>query len=529
MSDACERRRVDRDTLMAQEVPWIGHWSWPAGEFELQPVPLENPTRETHLGPADIRPLTEVVVKFPVNTPAFERHRTSSHRVLVTAPFLQLVGGAMASERHVFVSSTEQTVEKSPTHVHLIDLTKGQVLDVDLLKAVYPSLELALVELHRAEKQSLYLLHLDDLREVPIGGYIHRDSEVRINPGLGDGWVFQFDPANPADARTKYAHWTDLREPPPAPDRELPFQPWDYYRSDADPYGDYLMSDPRHPFPTNLVVRNIAAPAPCNAAEMLPSGEFRCAFDSLFLGGWRVTQFHGKLAFVNDDTREVQWLDLLEHCGAYDGVFRRAGQDLEDFTPFPPRLMFGCSEEVPQVLWSPGVLEVVPRGEGARPQWTSNRWLVTEPQRQDSPDGRGSPTRWLDLAHRKFFRTAPSLQYSTYEVGETMILTPRSDPNGMWVMNLENGTARRVFSAPECARIDSEFGNGRWWAVSCLDSRERMLWSEVFDGVAGLRWRLPAVDGGALFSRLWMHPTARTVVGVVHVGKQDELHVWQLD
>ncbi len=498
---------------------------------QVEPSVMADPKTVSRLGPNDLHPIREVTIEFPKRSPSFERREPTSDDSLMRGPFLRLAGSMLSARNHVFVSTAPAQLDDETPQAWIVDLEKGPVLEVRQLAAVYPELDIVEAELDRSGARPISLVHLSDLREVQMVPAAGGNLDVVVNAALGDGWVFEIDVSYPKGARARYAHWTNLREPPPAPDRELPFQPWNPNREGTGLWGDYLTPLPGFELPVLVVARTPDSSRGCASAQMLPDGSYRCAVNTRFLGGgWRMTTRGNEIVFANDDTREVQRLDL-EQCGDATG-FARDDRDIdESITLYPPRVLFGCHELGPEILWSPGRIESVDRLEGGPPQRTANGWVVTDPRKDqdESPDGHGSPTRYLDLAHRKLFRTPPTFQYSTHIAGETIILAPRSQPGSMWVLDLEKEVVSHVFSAPECEYLDATYGDGRWWAVTCSDRSDRMLWSEVFDGIEKKRWRLPATNGSAANGRLWVNPRARVAFGIVRREDEDVLHIWGLE
>lgn len=497
--------------------------------------PIADPSRETTLAPSDMKPIREITLRLPTGGKGFEVRKAGLPRSVFSAPHLTFVGGGPVAPGRIIVAVKESAEYESRTlETHLVDLDRGSIAKFSRATTwQVPKFGLAKVFVdidgvgHRA------LLHASDGLIVRL--YVeldHTTTDVVINPGKGDGWVFAHDPREP-EAPTRYAHWQDLRKPPPVPDKTLPFSVTDPAHFAASP-GDRdrpsmtrielpSVSDPRAVDP---IVFNAAHKGGCNRLELRGDGSFACADYLLALGsGWRLGRIERNPVLYNLETKQVQHLDITAHCLGDQGAgFEVAGSMFE-----PPRVLFGCGLQGYELLWSPDALEIVRRrkiqGERGQEFWSRDHSSRTIPR--VSADGAGfHHDEWLDLGGRVSVVTPDVANDSGYGWSGAYVVTSDDSPGFVYAFSTSTAMVDLV-ARTNCTSVADEGAVPGFWMLTCQDARERPLWSEVIDLGARVRWRWgrPHGDWNA---RAWVdRGGARVVTTQRHAGA-DHVDVWDL-
>ncbi len=273
----------------------------PTAAPELHPV--RRPIAARTLGPDDLRPIREITLELPADDTEFEQRKAGPPRTIFSAPHLTFVGDGPVAPGRILVAVKASASYDSPTlETHLVDLDRGSIATfARATRWQLPAFGIAKVFVDIDGVGHPALLHASDGLLVRL--YADLDpttTDVLVNPGRGDGWVFAHDPSNP-DAPTRYAHWDDLRAPPPTPERTLPFSITNPAHFTARP------SDRERPGMTRIELPSVADPRAvdpivfnedhedgCNRLELHVDGSFACADYRLALGdGWRLSTTAG--------------------------------------------------------------------------------------------------------------------------------------------------------------------------------------------------------------------------------------------
>ena len=479
--------------------------------------PLDAASRETTVRPADLRPIREITLELPTGGKGFELRRPGPPRTVFSAPHLTFVGAGPVAPGRIIVAVKESAAYESKVlETHLVDLDRGSIAEFSRASQwQVPELGLAKVFVEIDGVEHPALLHASDGHIVRLYAALDpTTTEVVINPGRGDGWVFAHDAGDP-EAPTRYAHWKDLRTPPPQPDRTLPFSVtnMEHFAGGFEPPAMTRIELPSVADPRAIdpIVFNEAHTDGCNRLELRADGGFACAEYVVVLGGgWRVEETERETVMRNVQTREVQHLDLGEHC---TGKRRPVGIVASVFDP--PRVLFKCGKD--EVLWSPDAVEVV-RNRGRKDlDWASDRGYRTV-TRYDEVAARFIGEGWLDLDDRLIVVTPDLGHYPLRTPSAVHLVTSIAAPGDLFAVypNLVDGV---VVARTRCATLGEEARRDPVVIETCEDAAERATSTEIVDTEERARWRLPAARG-FWQERAWIDlPSRRAVMHQRRGGK----------
>jgi hypothetical protein len=476
--------------------------------------PIADPSRETTLGPRDMTPIREITLELPTGGKGFDIRKPGVPRSVFSAPHLTFVGNGPLAPGRILVAIKETAEYESKTlETHLVDLDRGSIAKFwRASNWQAPNLGLAWVTIDILGVGHPALLHASDGLLIRL--YEHLDpttTQVVVNPGRGDGWVFAHDPRE-LDAPTRYAHWEDLRSPPPKPDRVLPFSVTNpaHFATDAGARDRPRMtqielpsvSDPRAVDP---IVFNEAYEDGCNRLELRSDGSYACADYVLALaGGWRVGKIERNPVLYNLETKHVQHLDITEHClGAYS-EFAIAGSTFD-----PPRVLFECPTQGYELLWSPDALEIVRDRGRDHLDWARNR-AHRSVMRYDPVTGELAGEGWLDLDDRVMLSTPDLDHFPLRTPSPVHVVTPVAAPGDVFAAypNVAEGV---LVARTRCAMLGEEAQQGPFVMLTCEDAAERARSTELIDTENRIRWHLPAAQGDWQ-ARAWVDLPSRHVV-----------------
>lgn len=532
---SCRREEAPRDMAPLVAAP-------SDGQSASDPrAPKPRPPGEKTISAADLVPIETIALGFAATkSPAFRSVPVGKPKVLFSAPHLELVGDGPLTATRVMVRVKDGPEYEARTiEAHLVDLDTGSVGKYRASSRWRaPQLGLTFVWLGDGNDADRNLLHASDGVVVPLfQNFGPKNVEVVVNPGVGDGWVLERDPRQP-DAAGRYGHWTDLRQPPPRPDRELPFSPWvrshEGGTSGDKPYVSRArLPSSRDPGAVNpvLVKADRDDADACTRIELLPSGDHRCIeWIQALGGGWRVGIEDDHPVFSNVDTNEVQHLSLAEHCGPFgeDAIptTDRAEYDAIGFTYDPPRVLLACARADAEILWSPEVTVTIPvelPADERRGWWTRDHSLRADAVKRDDDLVH---ERWVDLARMRVVRTPPLSDASTPYGARSILASLAATPRTLWWVDFDAASTVAV-SSHRCASVAAENGDDGAWLLGCEKQDRSVLWTEVVRTADRTRHRLPAVQG-TWGRRVWVADGGRRAVAILRRGGSDVLVSWTL-
>lgn len=479
--------------------------------------PTENLSREVTRSPRDMTPIREIALELPTGGKGFELRKAGPPRTVFSAPHLTFIGaGPVAPGRIIVAVKESEAYESRVLETHLVDLDTGSIAKFSRASQwQVPHLGLAKVFLEIDGVGHPALLHASDGHIVRL--YADLDpttTEVVINPGRGDGWVFAHDASDP-EAPTRYAHWKDLRNPPPQPDRTLPFSVTNMEHfaglHDAPAMTRIELPSIADPRAIDPIVSNAAYENGCNRLELRGDSSFACAEYVVALGrGWRVEETERETVMHNVQANEVQHLDLGAHC---TGKQRPLGIVATVFAP--PRVLFDCGKQGYEVLWSPEAVEIVRERHTGRPRrdytqhWSDDRThRITV--RLDRTEGVLPIDGWLDLDDRVMVTTTDLDHAPPPTSGAVHWVTPDNAPGDLFAVYPAVG--RGVIAArTRCAMLGEEARRDPFVILTCEDAAERAVSAELIDMEKQVRWNLPAARG-FWNERAWLDLASRRAV-----------------
>ncbi|MBC8067569.1 MAG: hypothetical protein IAG13_04475 [Deltaproteobacteria bacterium] len=493
----------------------------------------------------DISPISERTVVLEDRGAPFAVVDAGKPKTIFSAPYVELAGaGPLTNDRVMVRVKTGHGLEDTTVEAHLLDLDSGSVAQfVAVSDWQAPKFGLTYVWIMSEGREARALLHAREGVVVPLGAADQRGmSEVHVHPVLGDGWVFAPNPRDPA-AVGKYAHWKDLRELPPAPDRDLPFEVW---RGTSDPWNrradDELMvrvrmpgsNDPRGGDPVIAALGDPEDRETCRRAELRPDGSAPCIdYVQSLADGWRVGVEGEEPVFTNDETGQVQRLALSELCGAFSEgdipTFDTTHISPSDFSYDPPRMLLECREAGFEILWSPERTVRVPHVGDRQARrygwWSRGHELRTFAVMSDDRD-QIIHDHWVDLADLELVHT-PGLANVAGHLGRrTTLVTPAHAVEPVWLLDFDADLNTRIMEA-KCVSIAAEQGRDDGWVIGCEGAREVLRWVEVVRPSSRTRVRLPGV-GGPWGHRAWVTADGQRAIGIVRRNGKDLVQTWKL-
>jgi len=463
--------------------------------------PLDAARRATTVRPADLRPIREITLELPTGGKGFEVRKPGPPRTAFSAPHLTFVGAGPVAPGKIIVAVKEsEAYESKILETHLIDLDRGSIAKFSRASQwQVPELGLAKVFVEIDGVGQPALLHASDGHIVRLyAGLDPTTTEVVINPGRGDGWVFAHDASDPA-VPTRYAHWKDLRSPPPQPDRTLPFSVtnMDHFADVREPPAMTRIELPSvgDPRAIDPIVFNEAHTDGCNRLELRADGSFACAEYVVALGGgWRVEETERETVMHNVQTNEVQHLDLGEHCTGKQLSLALVASVFD-----PPRVLFGCGKQGYEVLWSPEAVEIVrERHRDRRRRDATQYWSADGSHRivaRLDPDvGRLPIDGWFDLDDRVLVMTTDLDHAPPRTPSAVHLVTPVSAPGDLYAAYPGVG-AGVIAARTRCVMLGEEARRDPFVILTCEDAAERAVSTELIDTEKRVRWHLPAARG----------------------------------
>lgn len=481
------------------------------------PSSTGGPSREVTKVASDLRAIREIALELPPAGEGFEVRKAGPPRVVFSAPHLTFVGdGPVAPGKIIVAVKESEAYESKVLETHLVDLDRGSIAKFSRATGwQVPKHGLAKVFVDENGVGHPALLHASDGHIVRLyAGLDFTKTEVVINPGRGDGWVFAHDPSDP-EAPTRYAHWTDLREPPPQPDRTLPFSIVDMEHfadvREPPPMTRIDLPSITDPRPVHPIVSNEAYTKGCNRLELRGDGSFACVDYVVPLGdGWRVEKSEHETLLHNAGTREVQHLDLGEHCTGRRGPLAVVATMFD-----PPRALFACGKQGSEVLWSPDAVETVrQRHRDRRRRDVVDEWSTDRSHRIAA---RLDPTLgvlpidgWFDVDDRVLVTTRDLHHAPARVSGAIHLITPVNAPGEFYAAY--PGVAEGVVVArTSCAALGEEAQREPFVLLTCEDAAERAQSAELVDTEKRVRWKMSA-PRGLWGERAWIDVARRRVV-----------------
>jgi len=270
------------------------------------------------------------------------------------------------------------------------------------------------------------------------------------------------------------------------------------------------VADPRAIDP---IVFNEAHTDGCNRLELRSDGSFACVEYVVALGGgWRVEETERETVMHNVQTKEVQHLDLGEHCNGEQRPLRLVASVFD-----PPRVLFGCGKQGHEVLWSPEAVEMV-RDRGRKDlDWASDRGYRTV-MRYDEVAGELTGEGWLDLDDRVMVVTPDLDHYPLRTPSAVHLVTPIAAPGDLFAVypNVVEGV---LVARTRCSMFGEESQRDPFAILSCHDAGERETSAQLIDAENRVRWELPPARGDRT-ARAWIDlGSRRAAIHLRRAGK----------
>lgn len=337
---------------------------------------------------------------------------------------------------------------------------------------------------------------------------VFADATLYVNPGLGDAWLFVNEGSD--DARTSYSHWTDLRSPPPAPTRELPF----HFEPSDDRYGDKIVG-PRiadaDAIPT--ILERGDENADCARVLLHADGSFGCIphLYHVMADGWRLDPRLDDGRLANVETGDLVVLEMGPDC-----VWPA------EFTPDPPRAYypFCFTPRGDEFIWSPDRTVRVPAREPILgSDWSENRHvrsLGLLPHTEDPvPE-----VFWLDMVAQQLVHTGHVYHLDPWRYDRFVPYTHEYNRRLLLLLSLATGRTQLVHKG--CVEYVWMGGSGPRFAYSCLGRGRRARWTAVIDTERAIEFRLPPLR------QLWLRQSPPIIVGIVATHAGERLVAWPI-
>jgi hypothetical protein len=460
-----------------------------------------------------------------VDAPKFQVRRLGKPKVLAEEKHLRLIGNwPLTPTRGLIAVQTGPDYYAPWVEARLIDLETGDVLTtVDTVyRGYYHKVGLAVGEAEIEGRPYAVLIHASDGQLLPMWPAEERDRRfVAIHPTRGDAFVFRdMDPENEdEELRTLYAHWKDLRAPPPDPDRLLPaprsteekLNPW----IDATWIGP-TWRDPA-PAPTFLPT-NSRDPA-CGKLELGEDGEIRCtsAHTWAMVDGWRAVHDPTSdiTVMVNPEQGQAQHLEVGDRCRVKEITFN------------PPRAILQCSDHKDRILWSPHVTWRIPYELTlGKSSWDVRRHIMhlTVGSNFGSPP---TASRWLDVKRGAVVSYGGIKSVWSRDLEQYALFEELTTPNRLMVFDVSGGHTHALplsSAPPTCLNYGSNAGISHLTTVDCMDAQWRTRWRRMIDLREHLEWVIPNLRG----NDIWILPEQSELVAVTSSRGRTRIVKWLL-
>lgn len=446
-----------------------------------------------------------------VEAPKFEVRRLGKPKVLAEEKHLRLVGNWPLTPTRGLIAVQSGPGYYDPwLEARLIDLETGDVLaTVDTVyRGYYDRVGLAVGEAKVGGHPYAVLIHASDGQLVPLWPAQERDRRfVAIHPTRGDAFVFRDLETSDEeeDVPTLYAHWKDLRVPPPEPDRPLPAPRRMDERSGRSRDSSWLGPTWRDPAAAPTCLSTSSNDPACSKLELGEDVVIRCASESSWgmVDGWRALHdpTSNSPVMVNLEKMEAQYLEVGDYCR------------VEEVTFDPPRAIVRCDGRKDDFLWSPHVTWRIPYElKLGRTHWDTKRRTCSL-TRLAFRGGTSTGSRWLDVIRGRIFSYDAIEQIANSDLDGYVLFEESTAPKRLMVINVEAGHAYavRLSSAPRaCFRFSSSAGMSHVAAVSCVDAHWRTRWMRLVDLRQHVEWVIPSLRD----NDIWIMPDQSALVGI---------------
>ena len=446
-----------------------------------------------------------------VEAPKFEVRRLGKPKVLAEEKYLRLIGNWPLTPTRGLIAVQSGPGYYDPwLEARLIDLETGDVLArLDTVyRGYYDRVGLAVGEAKVDGHAYAVLIHASDGQLVPLWPAHERDRRfVAIHPTRGDAFVFRDLETvdEEEDLRTLYAHWKDLRTPPPEPDKPLPAP----RRTDGDipPRLDRTWAGPtwRDPAAAPTFLSADTKEPACRKLELGEDGVIRCTRQSTWamVDGWRALHDSTRNApvMVNLDRKEAQYIEVGELCR------------VEEVTFDPPRAIVRCDGRKDDFLWSPDVTWRIPYELTlGRPYWDTKRRICSL-TRLSFHGETSTGTQWWDVVRGTVSSYGAVDQIPLPDLDGYVLFRESTAPNRPTVFDVDAGHAYglSLASAPRsCFRASGAAGVLHTFAVSCVNANWRAQWMRLVDLEQRAEWVIPTLRD----NDIWIVPEQSAIVGV---------------